>query len=276
MSSLEINKIIGALLLAGLVAHVSGTLSQFLVRPAHHEAEAAVPTGGEGGGAQPAKPEPVPPVSPLMANADPANGQTIAKKCATCHTFDQGAAAKVGPNLWGILGNHHAHMEGFAYSPAMAALKDKVWDYEALNEFLANPKADIPGTKMGFAGLKKPEERADVIAYLRTLSDSPVPLPDQAAIDAANQAYEQAKQGAAAPTEEAAATSSASDAGTQTAAASEAPATDILPLIANADPAAGQAIAKKCTTCHRKSAPTSGTSLAVRTPIWKAIATPRR
>jgi len=272
MSSLEINKVIGAILLAGLVAHVTGTLSQFLVRPAHHAAEAAVPTGGEGGGAQPAKPEPVPPVSPLMANADPANGQAIAKKCATCHTFEQGAAAKVGPNLWGILGNHHAHMEGFAYSPALAALKDKIWDYEALNEFIANPKADIPGTKMGFAGLKKPEERADVIAYLRSLSDSPMALPDQAAIDAANQAYEQAKQGAAEPAQEATASSeSASDAGTQTAAASEAPATDILPLIAAADPAAGQAIAKKCNTCHTFD---KGAPAKVGPNLWNVVGGP--
>jgi cytochrome c len=132
----------------------------------------------------------------------------------------------------------------------MLALKDKVWDYEALNTFLANPKAAVPGTKMGFAGLKKPEERADVIAYLRSLSDNPVPLPDQAAIDAANQAYEQAEQATAAPaTETAAAEPATSDAGTQEAAASETP-VDMMALIRTADPAAGQAIAKKCLTCH--------------------------
>lgn len=271
MSSLEINKIIGAILLAGLVAHVTGTLSQFLVKPHHFEAEAAIPAGAEGGGAQPAKPAPIPPVSPLMANADPAQGQTIAKKCATCHSFEQGGPAKVGPNLWGILGNHHAHMEGFAYSPAMAALKDKIWDYEALNEFLVNPKADIPGTKMGFAGLKKPEERADVIAYLRSLADTPLPLPDQAAIDAANQAYEAAKQAAEAPAEEAsAAQPSTSDAGTQEAAASES-AVDILPLIATADPAKGQSIAKKCLTCHSFD---EGGAAKVGPNLWNVVGGP--
>jgi cytochrome c len=142
-------------------------------------------------------------------------------------------------------------MEGFAYSPAMAALKDKIWDYEALNAFLANPKAAIPGTKMGFAGLKKPEERADMIAYLRTLSDSPAPLPDQTAIDAANQAYEQAKAEAAAPVEQASAAEPAtSDAGTQEAAAPGDSGGDIMALIAAADPAHGQTVAKKCLTCH--------------------------
>ncbi len=265
MSSLEINKIIGAILLAGLVAHVTGTLSQFLVKPQHFEAEAAIPAGTEGGGAQPTKPAPIEPVSPLMADADPAQGQAIAKKCATCHSFEQGGPAKVGPNLWGILGNHHAHMEGFAYSSAMVALKDKIWDYEALNEFLVNPKADIPGTKMGFAGLKKPEERADVIAYLRSLADTPLPLPDQAAIDATKQAAE-------APAEEAsAAEPSTSDAGTQEAAASEGT-VDILALIKTADPAKGQGIAKKCAACHSFD---EGGPAKVGPNLWNVVGAPQ-
>jgi cytochrome c len=264
MSSLEINKVIGAILLAGLVAHVTGTLSQFLVKPHHFEAEAAIPAGAEGGGAQPAKPAPIEPVSPLMANADPAQGQAITKKCATCHSFEQGGPAKVGPNLWGILGNHHAHMEGFAYSPAMAALKDKIWDYETLNEFLVNPKADIPGTKMGFAGLKKPEERADVIAYLRSLADTPLPLPDQAAIDATKQAAE-------APAAEAsAAEPSTSDAGTQEAAGSES-AVDILALIKTADPAKGQGVAKKCAACHSFD---EGGPAKVGPNLWNVVGAP--
>lgn len=278
MSSLEINKIVGAILLAALVAHVSGTLSEFLVRPQDTEAEAAIPAGAEGGGAQPKKPEPVEPVSPLMAAADPANGEAISKKCAACHTFTQGGAAKVGPNLWNIVGARHAHMEGFAYSPAMAALADKIWDYEALNAFLANPKAAIPGTKMGFAGLKKPEERADVIAYLRTLSDSPAPLPDQAAIDAANQAYEQAKSEAAAPAEQAsAAEPMSSEAGTEQAAAptegaAAESAVDILPLIAAADPAQGESVAKKCAACHTF---TQGGAAKVGPNLWNVVGGPR-
>jgi cytochrome c len=83
----------------------------------------------------------------------------------------------VGPNLWGIVGRMHGVHEGFAYSEAMAALKDKPWSYEALNEFLIKPSAAVPGTKMAYGGLKKDADRANLLAYLATLSDSPVPFP---------------------------------------------------------------------------------------------------
>jgi cytochrome c len=176
-SSLELNKIIGAVLVAGLVAHLSGTIASMLVKPHHAEHEAAaVGEGGAGGAAKPAGPAPIEPISGLLANADPAKGQEVAKKCATCHSFGNGEPAKVGPNLWGIVGNKHAHMEGFPYSEAMKSTAG-TWDYAALAHFLLSPKSYVPGTKMTFAGLKKPEDRAAVIAYLRTLSDNPVPLP---------------------------------------------------------------------------------------------------
>lgn len=117
------------------------------------------------------------PVGPLLAKANAANGEKLAKVCATCHTFVKDGANKVGPNLYGIVGNHRAHLDGFAYSAAMKAQSGEKWDYESLNKYLNKPKDVVPGTKMAFAGLKKASDRADVIAYLRTLADSPVALP---------------------------------------------------------------------------------------------------
>jgi cytochrome c len=129
------------------------------------------------------------PIAQLMAKADAAAGETVFKKCTSCHSGEKGGPNKVGPNLWGVVSRPIASHEGFSYS---AAIKDfskggsEKWDYEHLNHFLAAPKAYISGTAMGFAGLKKDDERANLIAYLRSLSDSPVPLPDPAAPPATN------------------------------------------------------------------------------------------
>jgi cytochrome c len=112
----------------------------------------------------------------LLAAADPAAGEKDAKKCAVCHNFDQGGAAKLGPPLWGVLGRDIASVDGFKYSDALAS-KDGAWDYDKLDAFLTNPREWAPGTKMAFAGVKKPAERADIISFLRSLSDNPEPLP---------------------------------------------------------------------------------------------------
>jgi len=164
--SLEFNKIAGAVLAAGLGAMLIGKVAGALVHPHFPEhphiavQEAAVETKP---GAAPAA------IPPLAPGGDAAAGKVaFEKKCATCHTPDKGAANKVGPNLFGIVGNKRAHLEGFAYSAGMQA-KGGQWDNDSLNEFLYKPAAYVKGTKMAFAGLSNDKERADVIAFLNSL-----------------------------------------------------------------------------------------------------------
>ena len=115
-------------------------------------------------------------VKGLLQNASADNGQATFKRCSTCHTPDKGGRNATGPNLWGIVGRPRASHEGFNYSDAMKS-KGGEWTYEEIAEFVHNPKGYIPGNKMAFAGLKSEAEIADLLAYLRTLNDSPPPLP---------------------------------------------------------------------------------------------------
>ncbi|MCB9990348.1 MAG: cytochrome c family protein [Rhodospirillales bacterium] len=190
MSGMELNKIFAALLVAGIVASFSGFIAKEITHP-HELEENAVKIEGVGedvgGPAKKAGPEPV---LALIAAADPARGQQISKACAACHSFDKGGPNGTGPNLWGIVARDKASHAGFSYSEAMAAEAGN-WDYVELNKFLWKPKAVVPGTKMNYIGIKKPEDRAAMIAWLRTLSDSPKALPSDAAI-----AAEQAELGA--------------------------------------------------------------------------------
>jgi len=183
MSGMEFNKLFAAILVAGILAMLAGFVAKKVIHvadPAQNAYHVEVAEdAGAGGAAAAAVAEPI---LALLAAADVAKGQGISKACAACHTFNKGEPARVGPNLYGIIGSKHAHMEGFAYSDAMKAMHDQTWDYKALNTFLWNPKKHVPGTKMVFAGLKKPEQRADMIAYLRSLADSPVALPSDADI----------------------------------------------------------------------------------------------
>lgn len=109
--------------------------------------------------------------------ADLAAGEKVAGRCLQCHDFAKGGPNKIGPNLYGIVGANHAHIQGFVYSAAMMALKDKTWGYDELDAFLKSPKGAVPGTKMAFAGLSKVTERVNLIAYLRSLSDAPAAIP---------------------------------------------------------------------------------------------------
>ena len=126
-----------------------------------------------------AAPAAEPSIDTLLASADPAAGEADTKKlgCVACHTFAEGGKAGLGPNLYGVVGAPHGHMEGFNYSTALKS-KTGPWTYDELSKWLTKPSAYAPGTRMSFAGIAKPKERADVIAYLRTLSPNPEPLPE--------------------------------------------------------------------------------------------------
>jgi cytochrome c len=142
------------------------------------EAAAAETPAPAAAAAAPAGTEEEPPIAELLATADPKRGQadTLKYACIACHTFNEGGKAGVGPNLYGVVGGPHAHMPGFAYSEALKSKKGP-WTYEELNKWLTRPSAYAPGTKMLLAGVPDPKDRADLIAYLRSLSPNPEPLP---------------------------------------------------------------------------------------------------
>jgi cytochrome c len=116
------------------------------------------------------------PIEVYLAKADPARGQQIFNKCMACHNADKGGPNQLGPNLWGVLGEPIGQGRGFAFSPALAK-KGGTWNWDNLSQWLTSPKTFAPGTKMTFAGLSNPQDRADVEAFLNTRSDSPLPLP---------------------------------------------------------------------------------------------------
>ena len=180
MDSFEFNKIAGAVLgtalvvfglneVAGIIYHADAPEKPGMIIEV---AEAATSAAAEETVA-------AVPIATLMAAADVAKGEAAMKACAACHTFDNGGANKAGPNLWNIVGKNIAAHEGYKYSKAFLERASETWDYEALDAFLKKPKDYIRGTKMGYAGIKSDAKRADVIAYLRSLSDSPVPLPSE-------------------------------------------------------------------------------------------------
>lgn len=179
MDSFEVNKIVGGVLGTLLLTMALGLFSGFIYAPPVPTkpgldlpaASEAAPESGPAKAAANAAPLPV-----LLAHADEKKGEALAKACGACHNFDKGAGAKIGPPLYGILGRQVASVEGFAYSEALKG-KGGAWDFEKVNAFITSPKAYAPGTKMTYAGEADPGKRADIVDYLHTLSDNPMPLP---------------------------------------------------------------------------------------------------
>jgi len=167
------NTIAGWVLFAGVVALGSSIVAGEIFHAERPE-KMGFPIEGvvvEGEAGEAAKP-----IEFYLASADAAKGEQVFKKCAACHNADKGGSNALGPNLWGVLGEPVGKGHGFAFSDALAS-KGGTWDWNNLSDWLANPKKFAPGTKMTFAGLSNPQERADIIAFLNAHSDAPRPLP---------------------------------------------------------------------------------------------------
>lgn len=186
--NMKYNMALAALVVAGITAWLTGFVSQQAV---HSEAlakdavtiEAAVAAPAAGGTAKVEMPEPI---LGMIASADVERGKAVAKACAACHGFENNGKNGVGPNLYGIVGRKKDTVAGYSYSGALLAQGGDTWTYGELNKFLWKPKAYAAGTKMSFVGLKKPEDRAAVIAYLRSINNAPAPTEAEIAKDKAD------------------------------------------------------------------------------------------
>jgi len=168
------NTIAGWVLFAGIVALGSSIVAGELFHSERPE-KGGYPIEGvvqEGEGGAPAEQ----PIEFYLAKADPAKGQQVFNKCAACHNADKGGANQLGPNLWDVIGEPIGQGKGFAFSDALSK-KGGTWNWDNLAQWLSSPKAFAPGTKMTFAGLGNPQDKADVIAFLNSHSDAPKPLP---------------------------------------------------------------------------------------------------
>ncbi len=187
MNSIEFTKICGVVLTVALVVSLSNVIANEII-PEHRGAvrasavaatEAEPAEAPDMAAAVEAEPAKAPTgVAALLAAADPAAGAKAIKRCAGCHTLNKGGKHRLGPNLWDLVGRPIASAAGYKYSKALKGKSGETWDYDNLDAYLTKPKAWAPGTKMSFAGIKKPGQRADLIAHLRSLSDNPAALPE--------------------------------------------------------------------------------------------------
>jgi cytochrome c2 len=294
MDSFEFNKVAGAVLGTCLFAMAVGVLSDAIFEnhpPEEPGYAIAIPDAEhpEDGGTAAPKAEPLP---VLLASASASDGEGATRPCQACHTFDKGGANKVGPNLWNVVGGPVLSHPDFNYSSGMKEWgADKSWTYANLDAFLANPRGTVKGTAMSFAGIKNDKQRADVLVYLRSLSDSPVALPEVektaaadtgtatdaspegAAAPAATEGGKDAAPAAADPQKDAAAQgttqTAAADAGTQAAPAGGADA--FVQMVASANPDDGKRGVRACQACHsfEKGGPTK-----VGPNLWNVVNQP--
>jgi len=172
MNSFEMNKILGAVL-ATCLGVVALNIASGAIFSSPKPAQTKVPDP---------IPDPIPKpetstasLAELLAKADVQRGESSAQKCAACHTFPKGAPNGLGPNLWGVMGRARGSVAGVAYSPAMKGAGGQ-WSVSELMEFVRNPAEKVPGNFMPFGGIPRDQERADLMAYLNSLSDNPGPL----------------------------------------------------------------------------------------------------
>ena len=181
MSALEVNKILASIIVAILVVTIISYLGDIIVNindDKNNETAYKIEIDDNQGDSLASNNSEIDiePISMLLSNASLEKGQKIYKKCGTCHNYEKDSANKVGPHLWNLINRPKANVSGFAYSKALAEFGG-VWTYEELAAFLYKPKEYIEGTKMNFAGLKKVQDRADLVLFLREQSDNPAELP---------------------------------------------------------------------------------------------------